>query len=65
MNYEQTSKKLEEIIEKLEKGNLPMDEAMALFDEGLKLSKTCFDKLKDAKGKLTTIKEGLDKLTEE
>ena len=65
MNYEQASKKLEEIIEKLEKGNLPMDEAMKLFDEGLELSKTCFGKLEEAKGKLTIIKEGLDKLTEE
>lgn len=64
MNYEEASKKLEEIIGKLENGNLPMEEALALFEEGQKLAEICHQKLSGAKGKLTIVKEGLDKLTE-
>ena len=65
MNYEEASKKLEEIIVKLERGNLPMEEALALFEEGQKMAKVCHEKLTEAKGKLSVVKEGLDKLTEE
>lgn len=64
MNYEEASKRLEEIIDKLENGNLPMSEAISLFEEGERLSKICFQHLTSAKGKLTLLKDELDKLTE-
>ncbi len=64
MSYEEASKKLEEIIEKLENGNLPMSEAVTLFEEGEHLAKECYQHLNKAKGKLTIIKDELDKLTE-
>ncbi len=64
MSYEEASKQLEEIINKLENGNLPMSEAVVLFEEGQRLAKICYEHLNKAKGKLTIIKEELDKLTE-
>ncbi len=64
MSYEEASKKLEEIIEKLENGNLPMSEAVTLFEEGARLAKICSEHLNKAKGKLTEVKDELDKLTE-
>ncbi len=64
MNYEEASKELEQIVNKLENGNLPMDEALKLFERGEELSKICFKHLESAKGKLTIIKDELDRLTE-
>lgn len=64
MTYEEAAKELENIIAKLENGNLPMSEAMKLFERGEELSKICFKELNAAKGKLTLIKEELNKLTE-
>lgn len=63
--YEQASKELEEIVAKLENGNLPMNEAVKLFERGQELVKFCFGELDSAKGKLTVIKEELGKLIEE
>lgn len=63
--YEQASKELEEIVIKLENGNLPMNEAVKLFERGQELVKFCFGELDSAKGKLTVIKEELGKLIEE
>ncbi len=64
MNYEEASKELEQIVNKLENGNLPMDEALKLFERGEELAKICFNHLDNAKGKLTVIKAELNKLTE-
>ncbi len=65
LTYEQASKELEEIVAKLENGNLPMAEAVKAFERGQELVKFCFGELDTAKGKLTIIKEELGKLIEE
>ena len=65
LSYEQANKELEEIVAKLENGNLPMNEAVKLFERGQELIKLCFTQLDTAKGKLTVIKEELGKLIEE
>ena len=39
MKFEQQMKKLQEIVEKLEKGDVDLDESIHLYEEGLKLSK--------------------------
>ncbi len=64
MNYEEASKELEQIVNKLENGNLPMSEALALFERGEELAKICFKHLDTAKGKLSVVKEELRKLVE-
>lgn len=63
-SYEEGSKRVEEIIALLEKGDLPMTDATKLFTEGQELIKKCFSSLENAKGKLTEVKENLNKLTE-
>lgn len=65
ISYEQASKELTNIIEKLEEGSLPMSEALELFEKGEKLIKICYKNVDKAKGKLTEIKENLGKLEEE
>lgn len=50
-------KRLEEIVDVLEKGNSSLEESLALFEEGSSLVKSCNDKLNEAKIKITEISE--------
>ncbi|NNU84435.1 exodeoxyribonuclease VII small subunit [Geobacillus sp. BMUD] len=52
MTFEEAMKKLEKIVEKLEEGNVPLEEAIAFFQEGIKLSKLCHDKLQHVEKQL-------------
>lgn len=65
LSYEEAIKKLEEIVNKLESGQISMTEAVQLFEDGQKLVKVCYKEIESAKGKLSVIKEELDKLIEE
>jgi exodeoxyribonuclease VII small subunit len=47
-SFEQALARLEKIVEKLDDGNLPLDESIALFKEGTALAKVCRDKLAEA-----------------
>ena len=52
LTFEEAMKKLEEIVERLEEGNVPLEEAIAFFQEGMKLSKLCHDKLQHVEKQL-------------
>ena len=65
LSYEQASKELQDIINKIEQGDLPLDEAMKLFERGQELVKLCYATLDKAKGKFTEISEKAGKLEEE
>lgn len=65
MNFEQGSKRLEEIITKLDSNDVLLEDSIKLFEEGVLVSKECLEILNGAKGKITQIKEQLDKLIEE
>lgn len=60
MNFEECNERLQEIIKALEKNELPLEETTKLFEEGVKLAKKCFEKLKESKGKVTILKNELD-----
>ncbi len=55
IKYEEAVKRLEEIVDILEKNEVPLDEALSLFEEGTKLSKRCLTLLNEAKIKITEI----------
>lgn len=55
--FAQSLKKLKEITEKLDKGDLELDEALKLYEEGVKLHKVCLAKLTDAKLKFEELKK--------
>ena len=55
LTYEQAISRLEEIVGILEKNEVSLDEALALFEEGTKLTSFCAAKLKNAKAKITEI----------
>lgn len=64
ISYEEASKELNQIIEKLEEDKVPLSSAVELFERGEELVKICYKNLDNAKGKLTQIKETIDKLEE-
>lgn len=55
LKYEQAVKKLEEIVLKLEKGDLPLDETIRLYEEATKLSGYCSAMLDNAKLQIENI----------
>ena len=65
LNFEESMKKLEEIANELEKGNLSLDESVNKFEEGMKLSKKCSDFLNSAEKKITMLISDGDEITEE
>ena len=55
--FETSMDRLQEIVELLEENELPLDEAINLFEEGLKLVKECDAKLKSFETKIEEIKQ--------
>ncbi|MEF2920397.1 MAG: exodeoxyribonuclease VII small subunit [Acutalibacteraceae bacterium] len=53
--YEQAQNRLEEIIAQLEKGNLPLEESLKLFEEGTALSAYCYKTLNNAQQKVVEL----------
>ena len=64
-NFEDSIKKLEEIVTELENGNLNLDESVTKFEEGMKKAKQCNNILEDAEKKITIILEKDGELKEE
>ncbi len=60
ISFEDNMKKLEEIANELEKGNLDLDESVSKFEEGMKLSKECSEMLEKAEKKITMLIKGED-----
>ena len=55
--FEDSINELEEIVEKLEKGDCPLDEAVKLFEKGVKLSNECHKTLNEAEQKIKILTE--------
>ena len=63
-NFDQSLRQLETIVEKMEEDDLPLEESIKLFEEGMKLSKTCQAALKEAEGKIQKLSEQGDSLVD-
>ena len=59
MDYEKQIKELEEIIEKLESGEIGFDEAVKMFEVGAEICKNLSKMFETAKGKVSVIREEL------
>lgn len=55
VSFEQAMDQLESIVEKLEEGDVPLEEAISFYKEGMELSKLCHDKLKNVEEQLAQI----------
>lgn len=58
MNYEKSVKKLETIVDKLENGNLSLEEMLKLYEEGTALAASCAKSLDAAELKITELTSG-------
>jgi exodeoxyribonuclease VII small subunit len=54
-SYEEGMSRLEEIVQRLENGNLSLEESLALFEEGIGLARYCTGKLDAAESKLEIL----------
>jgi exodeoxyribonuclease VII small subunit len=56
-SFEQLYARLEESVARLERGGLPLDEAIALYEQGMTLARQCQERLDGAELKITKLKE--------
>lgn len=55
LSFEEAMQQLEEVVEKLETGDVPLEKAISYYQDGMKLSKLCTDKLNQVEEKMTKI----------
>ncbi len=55
VKFEEALARLEAIVNELERGQLPLDDSMRIFEEGMKLSRTCLKMLEDAERKVEIL----------
>ena len=65
MSIDEKMKKLQEIADKLDKNEVTFEESLKLFEEGNQILKDLYLELNNAKGKVTILKQELDKFKEE
>jgi exodeoxyribonuclease VII small subunit len=58
LSFEAAMEKLERVVEQLEQGDVALEEAISMFQEGMSLSKLCHDKLKN-------VEKSIDKILHE
>ena len=63
--FEQSMKLLERIVQELEDGDLPLEKAIKKFEEGIKLTKLCSEKLDETEKKISILlKDSEGQMTE-
>ena len=55
--FEELYRRLEETVVKLERGGLPLEQSIALYEEGMALAKRCQAILDGAEQRITTLRE--------
>ena len=57
--FEERLERLKSIVERLERGDLPLEEGVALYKEGLVLAKGCSKQLEEARHEVKIVSDGL------
>ncbi|MBS4173416.1 exodeoxyribonuclease VII small subunit [Bacillus sp. FJAT-49736] len=55
ITFEEAMEKLEVIVQRLEEGDVPLEEALNYYKQGMELSKLCHDKLKNVEEQLAKV----------
>lgn len=55
LTFEQAMQQLEEIVDKLEQGDVPLESAIVYYQKGMELAKICGDKLNTVQNQMTKI----------
>ena len=64
MTFSEYNNRLEEIVKKLEKNDVSVEEGTKLYEEGVEIAKKCYAILNESNGKVTILKEELDRLVD-
>ena len=62
--FEESLEKLSRLVEKMESGDLSLEESLKIFEEGIKLSKDCQNALSEAEKKVQALLLEEDKASE-
>ena len=54
-NFETSLEELERIVRELERGDLPLEKSLALFEQGVKLSRACQERLNEAERRIEIL----------
>lgn len=65
LSFEQSMARLDEIVRHLEKGDMPLSDSLALFEEGTALIRSCEKQLDEAEQKVVKLRKGPDREPEE
>ena len=65
LSFEQSMARLDEIVRHLEKGDMPLNDSLALFEEGTALIRSCEKQLDEAEQKVVKPRKGPDREPEE
>ena len=60
INFEESIKKLEHIVSKMESGSVPLEKALSMYEEGIEISQLCLKELDKAEVKLKKLTKKLD-----
>ncbi len=63
--FEECLQRLEEVVNQLERGEVPLEQALKLFEEGVQLSNSCRKELEEAEGKVEILLKQNGKLQAE
>ena len=63
--FEECLERLERIVQELEKGEIPLEKSLTLFEEGMQLSSACRKELEQAEGKVDILLKKNGKLQAE
>jgi exodeoxyribonuclease VII small subunit len=55
LSFEDAMKRLEEIVQFLERGNIPLEEAVQAYEEGMQLKQFCLEKLEQAQLRIEKV----------
>jgi exodeoxyribonuclease VII small subunit len=58
--FEESLRRLETIVHQLEQGDVPLDDALNMYEEGIALSKACTEKLTQAELRIKTLSKAVD-----
>ena len=65
LTFEKGIERLEKIVQELEKGDLPLERSLELFEEGMKLSGNCRRQLEEAENKVEILVKRAGKIVAE
>ena len=65
LSFEESIKKLEDIVEHLESGDIDLEKSVELYEQGMNLKKICEEKLKKVENKIKKIKVENNKIQKE